>query len=345
MPRTDRLIPVTTLSTAIRRQARAISIPGLSARIIFFGTAMCHTGRMHRVNLDQLNAFLHVVRLGGFSKAAGALGLTQPAITVRIRNLERTIGAEVFDRETGRCKLTEKGEVLLKYAEGFERLHGLMETEIVEADAVEGRLRIGVSETIAQCWLPQLVSRLHSRHPKLEIEFNVDISINLRAALLDRTLDLAVLLGPVSDYSVDNLDLPGFELAWYVSSMAPMSDDARSYFNRPVLTFARQTRPYRELRALLLEHVGPNVSMFPSSTLSTCFRLIEADLGIAALPTALGQDYVARGSIRRFDPGWVPAPLRFTASFLGDPQRPLVKTAAHLAREVAVEFADHEKYL
>lgn len=297
---------------------------------------------MNRVNLDQIRAFLHVVRLGGFARAADALGLTQPAVTTRIKNLERTIGAEVFARGPGGPRLTPKGEILLRYAESFERLHGLMERDIVAPDAVEGRLRLGVSETIAQCWLPRLITRLHATYPRLEIEFHVDISTNLRAALLGRGLDLVILLGPVSEYSVENVDLPVFDLAWYASAEVPETTDPAAYFTRPVLTYARQTRPYRELRQLVMDKLGPDVALFPSSSLSACFRLIEADLGIAALPRALGQPFVARGTIREFDPGWVPSPLHFTASFLGEPLRPIVTTAAELSRDVARDFANYK---
>lgn len=297
---------------------------------------------MNRLNLDQIRTFLHVVRLGGFARAAEALGLTQPAVTTRIKNLEMSIGAEVFARGPGGPRLTPKGETLLRYAESFERLHGLMERDIVADDAVEGRLRLGVSETIAQCWLPQLVGRLHTTYPKLEIEFNVDISTNLRTSLLSRAIDLAILLGPVSEYSVENVDLPVFDLAWYACADLPIMANPADYFARPVLTYARQTRPYRELRQLVMDKVGPDVALFPSSSLSTCFKLVEADLGIAALPRALGQPLVAQGTIREFDPGWIPSPLHFTASFLGEPLRPVVQTAAGLARDVALEFANHK---
>lgn len=297
---------------------------------------------MSQLNLDQLSAFLHVVRLGGMTKAADALNLTQPAVTARIRNLEAALGAELFERASGGIRLTRRGEMLLSYAEQFERLIGLVQRDIVAPDGIEGRLRLGVSETIAQCWLPDLIFRLHSLYPRLEIEFNVDISINLRTALLDRALDLAVLLGPVSEYSVNNIDLPGFDLAWYVSARAPVADDPSAYFRRPVLTYARQTRPYRELKKMLQDRVGPGVALFPSSSLSACFRLVEADLGVAALPRALGQDYVARGAIRAFDPGWGPPPLFFTASYLAEPESPMIETAAELARHVAEGYAGNK---
>ena len=293
---------------------------------------------MSRINLDQLQAFLYVVRLGGVGKAAAGLNLTQPAVSARLRNLEATIGEPVFERGDGQMRLTKRGELLLSYAEQFEHLSGLLERDVIEPSELEGHLRLGVSETIAQCWLSDLITRLHGLFPNLEIELNVDISINLRAGLLNRSIDLAILLGPVSEYTVENVELPGFDLAWYVSAKAEVADNPKDYLRRPVLTYARQTRPYRELKERLFELVGPDVRMFPSSSLSTCFRLVEDDLGVAALPRAIGQDHVARGTIREFDPGWHPRPLVFTASYIAEPTNHVLEIAAAEAGKAAAAF-------
>ena len=293
---------------------------------------------MSRITLDQLKTFLYIVRLGGVGKAAAGLNLTQPAVSTRLRNLEQTIGAPILERAEGSLQLTKRGELLLSYAERFEQLSGLLERDVIVPQELEGHLRLGVSETIAQCWLSDLITRLHGQFPKLEIELNVDISINLRTALLNRSIDLAILLGPVSEYSVENIDLPGFDLAWYVSSKADPASDPRDYLKRPVLTYARQTRPYREMKERLFELVGADARMFPSSSLSTCFRLVEDNLGVAALPRALGADHVARGTIREFDPGWHLRPLVFTASYMAEPKNHVVETAATEALTSALAF-------
>jgi len=293
---------------------------------------------MNRINFDQLTTFLAVVRLGGVRKAAVGLNLTQPAVTARVKNLEEALCCELFERKSSGMQLTKRGELLLAHAEKFEYLAEQVERDVVDPAGVERRLRLGVSETIAQCWLPDLVSLLHRHYPNLEIEFNVDISTNLRASLLNREIDLGILLGPVSEYSVDNVHLPGFELAWYAAAVPGEVAINTLSRTQPVITYARHTRPYREIKALLFEHVGSDVPMFPSSSLSACFRLVEANLGVAALPRALGDAYVAEGRIREFDPGWVPEPLSFTASFLGEPKSHLVETAAQLAREVAMVY-------
>ena len=206
---------------------------------------------MRRLSLDQIRAFLAVVRRGGVRKAA----------------------------------------------ESLERAEDLIEQHIAAPEGIDRLLRLGVSETIAQCWLPDFVSALHRVFPKLRVEINVDISINLRAALLERQIDLAILLGPVSEFSVENLDLPGFELGWYVAADQQL-DGADLLRTLPVITYARHTKPYQELKRLLNVHVGDEVHLFPSSSLSACFRLVETGLGVAALPTAMGAPRTASRSIK-----------------------------------------------
>ncbi|MEL6169735.1 MAG: LysR family transcriptional regulator [Pseudomonadota bacterium] len=290
---------------------------------------------MSRVNIEQLKTFLAVIRFGGVRKAANAINLTQPAVTARIKNLETALGCELYERTSRGIRLTKRGELLLVHAEKFEHLVEMVERDVVDPAGIDGRLRLGVSETIAQCWLPELVSRLHEDHRRLEIEIDVDISSNLRAGLLNREIDLAILLGPISEHTVNNVALPGFELAWYTSASGGPLANAADYLLRPVLTYARNTRPYRELKEMLFEKVGPDISLFPSTSLSACFRLVAADLGVAALPRALGQAHVEDGQIREFDPGWVPSPLYFTASYLGVPKSHIVEIAAETALEVA----------
>ena len=293
-----------------------------------------------RLNLDQLHTFLAVVRMGGIRKAAEVLNITQPAVTTRIKNLEASLGADLFERTANGVRLTKRGDLLVQYAEQVEQLAERVGRDVMDPAGVEGHLRLGVSETIAQCWLPEFVAALHRRYPTLDIEINVDISMNLRADLLNREIDLAILLGPISEYSVDNVDLPAFDLAWYCAANAEEPPEGASGFLlKPVITYARNTRPFRELKAELAARVGPHVSTFPSSSLSACFRLVEAGLGVAALPRTLGAPMVSADRIREFDPGWVPSPLRFTASFLGEPKSHIVETAALIARDVAQDFA------
>lgn len=291
---------------------------------------------MAQLKIEQIKAFLAVVRAGGINRAAHMLNLTQPAVTSRIKSLEDTLAVQLFERTGSGVRLTKQGDLLVGYAEQFQQLSELVEENVMNTEGVEGHLRLGISETIAQSWLPEFVTEFHHTFPKVKIEISVDISAVLRDGLLQREIDLAILLGPISEYTVENVELPEVDLAWYRAMPAPDGSDMPVDFaTTPVISYAKNTRPFRELKAELFKRVGPQVSLFPSSSLSACFRLVEVGLGVAALPRSIGQRYVTDERIREFDPGWCPEPLKFSASFLGEPKSHLLEIAAKLALDIS----------
>lgn len=284
--------------------------------------------------LDQLRAFHTVAETGGVGRAAERLHLTQPAITSRIKALEATLGAELFDRAAG-MTLTKRGHVLFKLAEQYLVLNSHVERDVMSAQGVDGLFRVGVSETIVQSWLPEFIRTLRETYPNLEIEIDVDVSWQLRDRLFSKAIDLALMMGPVSDHRVKNVTLPPFEISWFRS---PDHRDMRPDKGAPVITFSRDTRPHRQLKEALAERYGPGTTLFPSSSLSACFRMVGIGLGIGALPKALARPYERSGEVEEFKLGWCTEPLQFTASFLSGSEAFLSQSAAEIAQATGTTF-------
>lgn len=284
--------------------------------------------------LDQLRAFLAVAETGSVGRAAQRLCLTQPAASARIKALETAIGASLFDR-TDKMALTRDGASLIRYAEQFLTLTSLVERDVSSTTGVSRLLRIGVSETIVQSWLPNFIQNLRAEYPNISVEIDVDDSLNLRERLLNNAIDFALLMGPVSDYRVENVPLPSFEMSWFRSPQHPQMTLGAG---TPVITFSRTTRPHRQLKEYLLETYGPDTSIFPSSSLSACFRMVAMGLGIGALPVSPARPFIERGEVARLELPVTPDPLDFTASFTAGPEASLERKAALIARETALEF-------
>lgn len=106
----------------------------------------------------------------------------------------------------------------------------------------------------------------------------------------------------------------------------------------PVITFARTTRPHRQVKEYVLERYGPDVSLFPSSSLSACFHMVAMGLGIGALPISPARSYIESGEIERITHDAAPEPLDFTASFCATPESSLERIAANIARDTAIAF-------
>jgi DNA-binding transcriptional LysR family regulator len=283
------------------------------------------------MTFDQIRTFLWVARLGGFRKAAARLHLSQPAVSTRIANLEQELRVSLFERGPGALVLTKHGTLLLTYAEQMLFVEEEIKQRVANPSQTEGLFRVGASETIAQAWLPDFLKAFSERYPRVNVDLMVDISINLRADLLERKLDLALLMGPISEFSVENVALPPFDLHWYRAAGNPQTDLSAI----PVISYASQTRPYRELMAELTRRIGPRLRVYSSASLSASLKMIAAGIAVGPYPRALAEDFLASGRIVEFDPGFVPRPLAFTASYLSEPRSFLAETSAQMAKDVA----------
>ncbi|MEL6680786.1 MAG: LysR family transcriptional regulator [Pseudomonadota bacterium] len=286
------------------------------------------------MTFEQLRTFLWVARLGGFRKASDRLHLSQPAVSTRIANLEEELSAKLFERGPGDLVLTKQGQQLLGYAEQLLFVEEEIKHRVANPAETEGLFRLGASETIAQAWLPHFMEAFSQRFPRVNVDLTVDISLNLRAGILERRLDLAFLMGPVSEYSVKNVALPQFDLHWYKSRKLGDVDLTKV----PIISYSSQTRPYRELTSELAQRVGPKSRVFSSASLSASLKMIAAGIAVGPYPRVLAKPHLDGDEVEEFSPGFVPPPLEFTASYMAEPRSFLVENSAEIAREVAVDW-------
>jgi DNA-binding transcriptional LysR family regulator len=296
---------------------------------------------MTSFTLRQMEAFVWVAALGSFRKAATKLNTTQPAISTRIATLEDQLGQRLFIRDAGQVQLTSAGQMLLPKA---RRLISMAD-DISAGEGSEkqrGILRLGVAETIVHSWLPDFLKALSRRFPLVDVDVLVDVTVNLRNELIDHRLDLAFLMGPVSEYRIGNVELPAFPLVWVASPDLTLPDTPvvplAALIEHPVITYARTTRPYAELRQRLSDLHGPLPRIFPVSSLAASLRMALDGVGIAVLPQTMVMEHLASGALSTVRCEWTPQELVFTASYPSEPMNALAHRAAELAREVAVEW-------
>lgn len=279
------------------------------------------------MTLDQLITFLWVSRLGGVRRAAQEMNISQPAVSGRIAALEQSLGLQLFERAQRGVTLTKKGVLLRDYVEKIVDLVEGIKADVVPPEAEDSLLRIGVAETIVQLWLPKFLSALYEAYPRIRVEIVVDVSVNLRQQLMERSLDLALMMGPISDHTVDNVDLPPVALTWFRPANRP-EPDLRS---TPVVSYNRNSRPYRDLRRQLIDRYGHSTQMFPTSSIHAGLEMVASGIGVGLFPHQFAGQLVRQGRIVPFDPGWKLDDLHFTASFLGDPRSELCARAADIA--------------
>ncbi|PWT91043.1 MAG: hypothetical protein C5B56_04445 [Proteobacteria bacterium] len=104
------------------------------------------------VNRKQLETFATIVRFGSFAAAAARLNATQSTISARIRELEESLGVQLFDRTQRKAKLTAKGRGLVAYAHSAIELFSEIQRQLGSPQAQTGIVRVGVAELVAVTW-------------------------------------------------------------------------------------------------------------------------------------------------------------------------------------------------
>ncbi|RWF79788.1 MAG: LysR family transcriptional regulator [Mesorhizobium sp.] len=297
-------------------------------------------------NIKQLETFLLVATFGSFRKAAERLNTTQPAVSTRIAGLEEALGAKLFERQSSTVRLTAEGQRLLPPAQRVlrvaERLQ-LMASSLSETSDTTRVLRLGVAETIVHTWLPDFLKALKANYPLVETDIVVDATTTLRNELMSHRLDLAVLMGPVLEYSIENIDMPSFPLVWVCSPQLELPNRRKVTLNDlmqfPIISYARTTRPYSELYRKLTGEFEETPRIFPANSLAASIKMTLNGIGIASLPEGVVQDYIASGKLRVVECEWHPSDLQFTASYSSEPSNPIAERAAKLAASVAHAYA------
>lgn len=284
------------------------------------------------ITINQLDAFIWIVRLGSVSAAAIRLNLTQPAVSARLSNLEETLQVELFHRKRPGLHLTKEGALLLEHAEKIETQLRCLRAEITPQEKRTRLLRLGAVETIAEKWLAAFIARLQAEYPALRLDLRIDLSRDLESQLQDREIDLALMMGPLVDPEVENVPLPSVSTSWFC---ARDWDPARTPF-APIITFNSASRPFHDVRKHLLAQNDPR-PIFPTASLSAGFEMIACGVGVEILPKLLTSEVLEARNLMEFDGGPLPPGPRFTASYLASPADPEMEAIVALAVEVARE--------
>src|SRR5690606_15199637 len=148
------------------------------------------------MNLRFLETFLWIARLGSFRAAAGKLNLTQAAASGRIASLENDPGLPLFERGSRAMRLTPAGRALIRCAEQIMAADQAMREALKGPRTVQGRIRLGIVESIVHTWFAPFMTRLHDTYPHLEIELTVESTLRLRDLIKRGAIDVALQPDP-----------------------------------------------------------------------------------------------------------------------------------------------------
>ena len=221
-----------------------------------------------------LRSFVTAVNTGSISRAATALGHTQPSLSQQLRKLERTVGHELLNRSPAGVSLTRAGEELLPYA---NRILALSTQALAETGrALSGRCGVGLLEDLAATGLPQALADLARLHPDATLEVLSLSNAAMRDAYESGEVD--IVLNEVSDLPATARWTVRRPLVWAHGEGVDLRTDPL-----PVVLFSDPCA-WRTAVLRTLERQGRGWRIaFESNSLAGVLAALRAGLGVAAL--------------------------------------------------------------
>ncbi|MDC4992359.1 LysR family transcriptional regulator [Acinetobacter baumannii] len=247
-------------------------------------------------SIRQMLAFVSVYELGHMSAAAEELSLTQPAVTVLIKELENTLGVKLFDRATRTLKPTEAAEAILPFIlRSLSELNEMNQHLKQLKNLAIGHLRVAVTPSSTQFLLPILLQEFKFQHPDIDIHIEECKPLQLISALLNEKAEIAI--------GVLESDIPG------IMKHKIFEDNLVAVCRHDYLPMGT-TLDWHTLTQypLLLTQIGYGIrdqfekafnAIFPekklqiaheSTLISTVVALAKSGLGIGIVPTSAVRD-------------------------------------------------------
>lgn len=172
----------------------------------------------------HLQYFLAVAQHHSFTRAAAALHVSQPALSQQVKQLEESLGAQLFDRSGRATRLTDAGEVYLRYAKRAEQ-------ELLEArraihdvgDLSRGALRVAVTPTFTTYLIGPLVEAFHARYPNITLNLREIAQERMEELLQADELDVGIAFDEVHNQDIDSRPLLVETLALVVGRAHPLA--------------------------------------------------------------------------------------------------------------------------
>lgn len=297
------------------------------------------------MNLEQLQSFVEVARVGNFTRAAERLHLAQPSLSRQIAALEQDLGAELFRRARGRSTLTPAGESLLPLARRMLADAESVRRELAELAGLQrGTVRLGATPTLCVSLVAEVLSAFHATHPGIELHLSEQGSRRLLDQLAGGELDLALITtsdaASTERFTVSPLLVE--ELVVVSSSrLDPLTDrDAlplAEVARLPQIAFS-STYDLRRTTDAAYRAIGVTPdAVVEGAEMDAVLRFVERGIGVAIVPAMVLLDRPGLRSVRLSEPTLTRTiSVARSADFAPTAavevmQRAIVRTAADLA--------------
>ncbi|HEX5125878.1 MAG TPA: LysR family transcriptional regulator [Rhodocyclaceae bacterium] len=254
------------------------------------------------MNLHLLRIYHSVVEHQGFSRAATVLGISQPAVSKAVRELESQLETVLLERNGKQFRVSDPGQVLYDYACGiFSMEQAAVEAVQAYADMGRGTLKIGASTTIAAYWLPKYIAEFTHKHPGVKISLASGNTQHVAQWLLDCDVDVALVEGPIEDERLEMRSWREEEMVIVVPRNSPLmkkKNIAAGALGEPLWILREHGSGSREVveRELMKLNVIPQATLEMGSN-EAIVQTVAQGAGIGMVPRVCAQDQIELGRV------------------------------------------------
>lgn len=236
------------------------------------------------LDLQTLKFFTAVAREGSFSGAAQKLNCAQSNLSTKIKNLENELHTELFYRNSFGVTLTDKGNLLLEYADKLLNIADEAQNVISENNIVSQSLRIGAMESVAITFLPELLNQYHKNFPQIHMSVETCISKTAFDKILNHSLDGAFVAGNVEHEEIHS-KLVRYENLVLITNIKNKNESQISnLLSLPILVLPNGCS-YRRIFENFIEETGRNpTKIIEFQSLTALLASVCAGLGVALFP-------------------------------------------------------------
>ncbi|WRP07473.1 LysR family transcriptional regulator [Rossellomorea aquimaris] len=286
------------------------------------------------MDINQLEAFDHVVRLGSFSKAARHLNLSQPTISVRIQGLEKEVGSGLFHRVGKRVELTDAGKGFLPYArQAIEIITNGIENARLIQEGKAGHVTIGTLPTFTSGVFSVVIAHLNKWFPEIHVEIHTGHNQEMIEMLYDGFIKVGLVTTPYYNTDVKTIltiKEPLILVAHHTHPLASSSDG-----NRKSVEIIENSDPYlivdwsnesKHWQKSMI-HPGMNVMELPPST---ALDLVLSKNGVALVTESMVKNLLETNQLVKLQPADFPLLFREIALVSLDSEKSLSPAAKRM---------------
>ncbi len=301
--------------------------------------------------LDQLRILKAIAAEGSFKRAADSLYVSQPAVSLQVQNLERSLAVPLFDRGGRRAQLTEAGHLLLEYGDRILSLCQETCRAIEDLQNLQGgTLIVGASQTTGTYLLPRMIGQFRQRYPEVAVQLHVHSTRRTAWAVANGQIDLAIVGGELPPELQESLEIAPYaedELALIMPVFHPLATSeviARSdLYKLKFITLDSQSTIRKVIDQVLtrggIETRRLRIEMELNS-IEAIKNAVQSGLGVAFASTTAIEKELQMGVIHRARIESVE--VKRTLSVIFNPNRYRSKAAEAFTKEILPQFTNKE---